>query len=124
LEAVVANAELEVAPEEAVLPAVSREYNCEQMGGTPMAVNGEVAILSRIIDPDKSALPTALARQILKWEFPENDRRRMESLLEKAKVGRLNRIEREEAEDYERVGHLISIFKSKARTSLRSRREA
>jgi hypothetical protein len=88
-----------------------------------MAANGELAILSRIIDPDKPVLPTALARQILKWEFPDSDRKRMELLLVKAKAGRLNRAEREEAEDYERVGHLVSVLKSKARTSLRAKRE-
>jgi len=81
----------------------------------------EAAILSRVIEPDPRQLPAGLARLILRWEFPDADRRRMHELLEKAKANRLTRRERTEAENYERVGHFLSILKSKARTSLRAR---
>ena len=45
----------------------------------------------------------------------------MHELLEKAKAGTLTRAERIQAENYERVGHFLSILKSKARISLKAR---
>jgi len=87
-----------------------------------MAATSEAAILSRVIDPDEPQLPAGMARLILCWEFPDADRRRMRELLEKAKASKLTRRERAEAENYERVGHFLSILKSKARTSLRGQK--
>jgi len=46
-----------------------------------------------------------VAEVILRWKFPVEDSRRMHELLEKAKIGKLTRREKEEAEKYERVGH-------------------
>jgi hypothetical protein len=57
---------------------------------------------------------------ILQWEFAETDRQRMHQLLDKAKAGKLSRIDKAEAERYERIGHLLSIVKSKARASLKA----
>ncbi len=85
-----------------------------------MTAASEAAILSRVIERDEPRLPAGLARLILRWEFPDPDRRRMHELLEKAKSKRLTPRERAEAENYERVGHFLSILKSKARTSLRA----
>jgi hypothetical protein len=82
----------------------------------------ESAILSRIIEPDQPALPAPVARLILEWRFALDDRRRMHELLEKAKDGTLTRSERTEAETYERVGNMLSILKSKARRSLKGKR--
>ena len=86
-----------------------------------MTAASEAAILSRVIEPDQRLLPAGLARRILRWAFPDADLRRMHELLEKAKAKKLTRRERAEAENYERVGHFLSILKSKARTSLRGR---
>jgi hypothetical protein len=86
-----------------------------------MVAASQAAILSRVIERDGPRLPAGLARLILRWEFPDADRRRMHALLEKAKAKRLTRRETVEAENYERVGHFLSILKSKARTSLRAR---
>ena len=85
-----------------------------------MTPPSEVAILSRIIEPDKPKLPLALARQVLQWKFPQEDRQRMLILLEKAKKNRLTLAEKIEAERYERIGHFLSILKSKARISLKA----
>ncbi len=82
----------------------------------------ELAILSRVIGPENPEIPSPLARMILKWQFPESDRRRMHDLLDKAKRGALSDAEKEQANRYERVGHLISILKSKSRQSLKPRR--
>jgi hypothetical protein len=90
--------------------------------GTTMPTVTESAILSRIIRPDQPALPAPVARLILQWEFTAEDRQRMHDLLEKAGDGTLTRSEKAEAETYERVGNLLSILKSKARRSLKDRR--
>jgi hypothetical protein len=82
----------------------------------------ESSILSRIIKPNQPDLPAPVARLILKWQFTEDDRRRMHMLLEKAKEGTLTRPEKSEAETYERVGNMLSILKSKSRQSLKSKR--
>jgi hypothetical protein len=84
----------------------------------------EVAILSRIIEPDKPELSAQVARIILRWRFSDADRRRMHDLLDKAKAGKLTKSEKLQAESYERVGHILSILKSKARRSLKARNGA
>ena len=84
-----------------------------------MTADSEVDILSRIIEPDNSELPAGIAQEILKWKFSAVDRERMGELLERAKSGNPTRKEKVEAEKYERVGHLVSILKSKARRSLK-----
>jgi hypothetical protein len=86
-----------------------------------MTAVSEAAILSRVIEQDRSELPGKVAEVILRWKFPEEDRQRMHELLEKIKAGKLTRREKDEAEMYERVGHLLSIVKSKARISLKAR---
>ncbi len=85
-----------------------------------MTPPSEVAILSRIIEPQKRKLPTALARQVLQWKFPQEDRERMVVLLEKAKNKRLTAEEKIEAARYERIGHFLSVLKSQARMSLKA----
>jgi hypothetical protein len=87
-----------------------------------MTADTESTILSRIIAPDEPTLPPDLARLILQWEFPEADRRRMHVLLDKAKEGTLTAAEKREAETYERVGHFLSLLKSKARVALKGSR--
>lgn len=85
-----------------------------------MIASTEVAILSRIIDPDKPEIPGELAKMILRWKFSGEDLERMHSLLDKAKAGKLTTQERSTAANYERVGYFLSMLKSKARISLKS----
>jgi hypothetical protein len=86
-----------------------------------MPAGSEVAILSRIIQPDKPALSPDLAQLFLQWEFPADDQKQMHELLEKAKAGTLSAEEKAQAENYERVGHFLSLLKAKARASLQAR---
>jgi hypothetical protein len=81
----------------------------------------EAEILTRVIAPDDSSLDTKAAEAILEMGFKPADKRRMEDLAEKARQSVLTAEERTEAESYERVGHFISLLKSKARRSLESR---
>ncbi len=79
----------------------------------------EAEILARIIDPNESSLPADLARSILTFEFPPEDRDRMSVLAEKARQGTLTTEEQTEIDCYERVGNFLSLLKSKARRSLK-----
>jgi len=81
--------------------------------------NCDVAIMARIIQPDRGDLPLAVARAILKWDFRESDHERMRDLSERANAGTLTQAELDEMDDYERVGHLLDAMHSKARKSLK-----
>ena len=79
----------------------------------------EVAIFGRILEPEEATLDVAAARAILNLEFNQNDKDRMSALLAKAKKGTLSAEEQVEIDNYERVGHMLSLMKSKARRSLK-----
>jgi hypothetical protein len=78
----------------------------------------DVAILGRVLQPDKPTLSPEAARSILALEFGQADRERMHQLALKAQEGRLTTQEEVELENYRRVGNLLSLMKSKARKSL------
>ncbi|HLI83708.1 MAG TPA: hypothetical protein VKV17_07295 [Bryobacteraceae bacterium] len=81
--------------------------------------NTETAILSRLIDPERSGLAPEAARYILTLEFKDSDQHRMNELAEKAQEGALSPGEERELENYRHVGHLLALLRSKARVSLR-----
>ena len=80
----------------------------------------EVAILSRVLEPDEPTLPAEAARAILALDFKQADKDRMRELSAKAREGTLAADEQAEITNYERVGHLLNIMQSKARRSLKS----
>jgi hypothetical protein len=84
-----------------------------------MTANTETAILSRLIDPDKTNLSPEAARYILSMDFRSDDRRKMQELSEKAQKGTLDADEQAELDNYVRVGHLLALMQSKARKSLK-----
>jgi hypothetical protein len=86
--------------------------------------SSEVAIFSRILDPDRGTLPPAAARAVLAFDFPQADKVRMQELSAKAREGSLTPAEQDEINNYERVGHVLSLMKSKARQSLKGGRGA
>src|SRR6266446_8820919 len=75
----------------------------------------EVAILSRVIQPEAGGWPRSAAEAMLGVTFAQRDRERMAFLLEKAKAGELSPAEAEEAEHYRHVGRLLELLKSRAR---------
>ena len=83
--------------------------------------HNDVAILGRVLEPDKANLSPAAARAILALGFSEADKARMRQLSAKAREGTLSPEEQADIDSYERVGHLLNIMKSKARRSLRRR---
>jgi hypothetical protein len=84
-----------------------------------MVANTETAIWGRVMKPDNGDLSAAAARAILRLNFHSTDLKRMNSLAAKAQHGTLSLEEREEIENYNRVGHLLALLQSKARKSLR-----
>jgi hypothetical protein len=79
----------------------------------------EAAIFGRVLEPDEANLDVAAARAILELDFRQPDKDRMRVLLAKAKKGTLTAKEQVETDNYERVGHMLSLMKSKARRSLK-----
>jgi hypothetical protein len=85
------------------------------------ASTSEVAILSRVVEPDKPTLSPEAARALLALDFSPADKARMRELSAKAREGTLTPAEQAATNSYERVGHLINILQSKARRSLKGR---
>jgi hypothetical protein len=79
----------------------------------------EVAIFSRVLEPEEATLSVAAAEAILGFGFKQRDKDRMAELSAKVKVGTLSPEEQEEINNYEKVGHVLSLMKSKARRSLK-----
>ena len=86
------------------------------MNSTP--TSNEVEILSRVIAPEEPMLPLDAAQMFLTFDFRKEDRERMSELAEKAREGVLTAEEQTEIDCYERVGHFLSLLRSKARLSL------
>jgi hypothetical protein len=61
---------------------------------------GEVAILSRLIQPERSDLHPEAARSILKLGFSDQDHARMHDLTVKSQQGVLGDAEQESLENY------------------------
>ena len=78
----------------------------------------EADILTRVIVPDEASLEKQVAEAVLTLGFKTEDWQRMDELARKAREGGLSADERLEADSYERVGHFLSLLKSKARQSL------
>ena len=73
----------------------------------------EAAIFGRILEPEEATLDAAAARAILELDFKQSDKDRMRQLLGKAKRGTLTAREKIEIDNYERVGHMLSLMNSK-----------
>lgn len=86
--------------------------------------SSEAALWGRLFDPTSHELSIDLARYILTLRFPQPDIDRMHDLAEKARAGTLTLEEHMELDNYERVGHVLSLMKSKARKVLKGVRSA
>ncbi len=82
----------------------------------PSATAG--AILARVIRPEDADLCPAAAEAFLRFRFGPRDRERMHELAEKNQNGTLNDAERQELEDYLRVGMMLDLLQAKARLAL------
>jgi hypothetical protein len=85
-----------------------------------VAPTSEMAILRRVVDPDRPFLSEEAARSILGLRFSTADRNRMNRLAAKNRDGMLKPAEEVELNNYIRVGQTLGILKSKARRSLKA----
>lgn len=81
----------------------------------------EAAIWTRVIHPE-GELPPEAARAILQLSLPPDDVARMHALSAKARAGTLTPEEQAAMDNFERVGTMLSILKSKARQVLKKGR--
>jgi uncharacterized protein YnzC (UPF0291/DUF896 family) len=79
----------------------------------------QAAILGRTLIPDDREMPEDMARFLIGIRLTEQDTKRMNELVAKAREGNLAPDEEREIEDYRHVGHLLEAIKSKARITLR-----
>ncbi|HYT88327.1 MAG TPA: hypothetical protein VEL76_06375 [Gemmataceae bacterium] len=86
----------------------------------PQATTAELAIWTRLIEPEQNGLPRAAARSLLKLTFSEWDKTRMNDLARKNQEGRLTGEERQELEGYVKVGDVLSLLHLKARKALKN----
>ena len=90
----------------------------------PRQGTSEGAILGRVLESGWATLPVAAARAILDLGFPPDDLEQMRQLSAKAQEGTLSADEQVRITNYERVGHILSLMKAKARHSLKNRNGA
>jgi hypothetical protein len=79
----------------------------------------ESAIWARVIEPEKNGLAPAAARSLLKLRFSAWDVARMNALALKNQEGLLTDAERQELENYVKVGDVLSLLHLKARKALK-----
>jgi hypothetical protein len=79
----------------------------------------EGAIWTRLLQPGSKTLSLEAARYLLRLEFAPEDKERMHELAARARDGSLTAAEQEEIRNYERVGNLLALMKSKARQRLK-----
>ncbi|HUG68816.1 MAG TPA: hypothetical protein VMM76_13800 [Pirellulaceae bacterium] len=60
-----------------------------------------------------------VAETLLSIKFSSSDVARMHELLDKGNTGTITADEREEADSYERIGHLVAMLQSLARRTLK-----
>lgn len=81
------------------------------------------ALWQRVIRFQDDPSP-ALAREFLKLQFPDSDRKRMSELAAKARAGTLTPDEELQSEAYEQFGCLLDILHSQARRVLKRGKKA
>jgi hypothetical protein len=80
----------------------------------------ELAILTRVFEPEEPTLSPEAAYSLLALDFRPADRERMQVLAAKARAGTLSPEDQVEIDSYEKVGHILSLLKAKAKVSLRN----
>jgi hypothetical protein len=79
----------------------------------------DTAILARAISPERRPLQREIAQEILEWDFPPEDKKRMAELSAKARAGELSADEEAQIDSYVRVGHIINLMQAKARLAIK-----
>ncbi len=99
--------------------AETKHHSSVALQDVPAFSASEAALWGRLLDHIDAVLSPEAASYILNLRFPQSDIDRMQELAEKARAGALTLEEHIEMDNYERVGQVLSLMKSKARKSLR-----
>lgn len=83
----------------------------------PKTIN-EIDIWTGVITPNNQDMSAPEANAVLRWEFNDQAKQRMEELATRNGQGTLTEPESEELEAYVHVGQVIAILQAKARLSL------
>lgn len=103
----------------------AKQYALKNQSQEAPAVSiSEATLWGRLLDPESAAPSPVVAQYLLDLRFPQSDLDRMHELAEKAREGNLTLEEQIEMDNYERVGQVLSLLKSKARLSLQKKRVA
>jgi hypothetical protein len=86
---------------------------------TPLPENSEAAIFARVWSQPAGGLTPVVARHILRLRFSADDEARMHELARKNRLGELTDAERNEFDNFVKVGDLLAILQSKARKALK-----
>jgi hypothetical protein len=89
---------------------------------THLPPNSQAAILSRLIRPEDDNLTLEAAEGFLRIKFEQRELDRMHQLAVKNQDGALTPQERDEMDNYRRVGFLLDLIHSKARRALKKHR--
>lgn len=85
-----------------------------------MPGDSTISILQRMIDPDQGFFSPAAAEAVLQMRLADTDQRRMQELAEKSSEGTLSGQEAAEYDSYIAAADFLSLWKSKARRSLKA----
>ena len=80
----------------------------------------EADILSRVVSPNRPDLDPAAAKAILRMSFDEGATDRIRDLLSRNQEGALSDAERDELQQYLRVGQFLDLLHAKAHLALQS----
>jgi len=89
------------------------------MAAAPTTQPPELAILTRLIHPERGTWPSEVAKAILELDFDQVDKDRMKELAAKARTGALSTEEADLIDTYGKLSSLLAILQSKARQSLK-----
>ena len=79
----------------------------------------EVDIWTEVITPENRDMSPPEANAVLRWQFNDQARQRMEELATRNGQGMLSEGEEQELEAWVNVGQVIGILQAKARLSLK-----
>jgi hypothetical protein len=83
-----------------------------------------ISILRRLIDSQGDTLSVAIAEAVLQIRFSDQDQNRLAELASKSTLGQLSPEEAQEYDGYIAAADLLSLWKSKARLSLKHQTSA
>jgi hypothetical protein len=82
------------------------------------AIN-QVEVLARSIDRTGERMAPDVAKFLLDLQLSDDDRRTLDGLAEKARLGTLTLAEQADLDEFRRVGRLVELMKTKARVAMK-----